>query len=290
MNRRAFVLAGAASTALTEGFAVAASSNLRAGCQTNAWRINPQNFAELLAVLDKIRAYGYHGFETGFRNVQGQFENLPQARAAIEKRGLQFFGCHIFLLQYDESTLLPPAELSTRVIHGAAALSAKRLILSGASARRNGTLDRPALQRKCDELNRVGRLCTGKGIVLAYHNHDKEFVDGGSEMESMLRDTDPQSVRLLLDAGHAFRAGADIAAFVKQHARRIEGIHLRDFRGGEQVPLGEGDVDLRPLAKLLRETNWRGWLINEEERLNDIKPGDAAIHPARKSLRTIFGV
>jgi sugar phosphate isomerase/epimerase len=284
MTRRSLLLAGVTTAAAQ------ADTGIRAGCQTNAWRINPEKFDEVLAVLDKIKGYGYHGFETGFRNVQGQFAAARQARAAIEQRGLRFLGCHIFLLEYDPSTMLAPADLSTRVLNGAAQLGAERLILSGGSVRREGKLDREALRRKSAALNQAGKLCKAKGMVVAYHNHDKEFAAGGEEMEEMLRLTDPATVRLILDAGHAFRAGANLTAFVEKHAARIDGMHLRDFRNDDQVPLGEGTFDLQPLANLLRKRNWSGWVINEEERLNDVKPGDSAIAPARRTLKKVFGV
>lgn len=282
MTRRSLLLAGAA--------AAHAGARIRAGCQTNAWRINPEKFDEVLAVLDKIKGYGYEGFETGFRNVQGQFSRTREARGAIEQRGLRFLGCHIFLFEYDPSTLLPPEDLSTRILNGAAELGAERLILSGGSARRDGKLDLEAVRRKSSALNQAGQLCKAKGMVVAYHNHDKEFAAGGEEMDQMLRLTDPAAVRLILDAGHAFLARADLAAFVEKHASRIDGFHLRDFRDDGQVPLGEGTFDLQPLANLLRKRNWSGWVINEEERLNDVKPGDSAIAPARRHLKKVFGV
>jgi sugar phosphate isomerase/epimerase len=93
-----------------------------------------------------------------------------------------------------------------------------------------------------------------------------------------------------MDAGHAYRARTDIPAFFSRHAARIDGMHLRDFKNDDQVPLGEGEFDLKPLVAAVERTGWPGWIINEEERLNDVKPGDAAVAPARKQVRKLFGV
>lgn len=255
----------------------------RAGCQTNAWRITPGNFGELLAVLDKIKGYGYQGFETGYRNVQGQFASAAAARKEMEKRGLRFLGCHIFLLQYDPETLVAPAGLIESVARGAAALGAERLILSGASAGDGGQL-----KKKIRALEAIGRRVKSHGLQLCYHNHDLEFRNSGHEIESMLSGAD--KLKLILDAGHAFRAGAGIPAFLARHGARIDGMHLRDFENGEQVPLGKGNFNLAALAQAVREQRWAGWIINEEERLNDIKPGDEAVAPARAAIKTAFGV
>src|SRR5262249_2581792 len=156
--------------------AFTAAGSPRAGCQTNAWRIQPEKFDSFLAVLDRIQHYGYAGFETGFRNLQGQFERVKEARAAIEKRGLRFIGCHIFLLEYDSSTGVAPSDLIERVARGAKDLGAERLILSGRSVGN----DTAALERKTRELNRVAVLCRKLGMGLGYHNHDTEFRNGAA--------------------------------------------------------------------------------------------------------------
>lgn len=267
--------------------AAASQARPRAGCQTNAWRVEPGEFSSLLAVLDRIRHFGYAGFETGFRNLQGQFANAAAARRELERRGLAFPGCHIFLTEYDPKTLLAPAGLAEAVIRGAAALGAERLILSGGSS--GGQAARAA--RKGEALNRYGKLAREAGMHgVAYHNHWAEFEEGGWEIERLLAATDGETVRLIVDAGHAIRAKADVARFFTRHHARIGGIHLRDFRGAEQVPLGEGSVDWKPLAEAIGRLSWSGWLINEEERLGDGKPGDAAVEPARRTLRSMFGV
>jgi sugar phosphate isomerase/epimerase len=278
ITRRGFV--GAA------GATLLAKSQVRVGCQTNAWRIDPKNFDSLLGVLDKLQKYGYQGYETGYRNVEGRFDRIAETRAALEKRGMEFLGCHIFLLQYDPSTLIAPADLIDRVVDGAAKLGAKRLILSGAAAKQ----DKAALRRKAAALNAVGKKCKAKKLQLAYHNHDLEFLHKAEEMEEMLRLTDGETVHLMMDAGHAFHAGANIVQFFEQHSARIDGLHLRDFVKDEQVPLGQGTFDLKPLAEAIRRKRWTGWVINEEERLNDVKPGDTAVAPARQHLRKVFGV
>ncbi|MBI3209140.1 MAG: TIM barrel protein, partial [Candidatus Solibacter usitatus] len=159
IHRRALLFSAMASHA-------AWVSGPRPGCQTNAYRVNPSNFDELLAVLDKLKAYGYRGFETGFRNVQGRFASAMETRKEIEKREMEFIGCHIFLLQYDAATLLAPADLVESIINGAPALGAHRLILSGASAGK----DRAAMERKAKALNAYGRMCRQNKLKLAYHN------------------------------------------------------------------------------------------------------------------------
>lgn len=258
-------------------------TSIRLGCQTNAWPIKPSDPQTLFAALDSIRKLNFTGFETGFANI------LPLADQPNELKqhssGLTRFGVHIFRQQYDAETSVAEAELVAKVIRTGSALGFERIILSGAPA-----ADTDARQRKAAALNRYGQLAKKSGMKLAYHNHGPEFKGGQPEIEALLAQTDPALVWHLLDAGHAFRAGADIVAYINRYHQRLCGLHLRDFKDGRQVPLGQGDFPLSNVARALQRNHWSGWVLAEEEREDGSKPGDAAAAPAFAALKKAFGV
>jgi inosose dehydratase len=241
---------------------------LRLGCQTNAW-------ATLDEALPPILALGFSGFETGFRNI------LPLGESILGKGNLTCLGVHIFLQEYDPQTYLPPLSLAMEVATKAHALGAESLIVSGAPAPHGQA------SHKARGLNAIAEAIQGLGLRLSYHNHAPEL---NSEIDVLLAETDPAFVSLLLDAGHAFRAGVDVVEFAVRRANRIAGIHLRDFKGGKQVPLGQGEFPVREFADALRSVKWKGWVIAEEEREDGSKLGLHAIEPARHALREAFGI
>ncbi len=290
ISRREF-LTSLSATALSPTFLQAGQKigGVKIGCQTNAWRIDSANFNSLLDVLRQLKALGYDGFETGFRNVQGQFGNAAAARKQLEQFGLKFLGCHIFLDQYDPQTQIAPMDLVQKIADGAATLGAERLILSGGGLVKDGKVDAEALKRKAAGLDAAGKYCRSKGIKLSYHNHGPEFANGGEEIEGLYAKTDPALVGFLTDCGWAFSAKVDVPKFFAKHHKRIIGLHLRDFKNGEQVPLGQGEFPIRELAAAIKKANWQGWTINEEERLSGEKPGEKAVAPARQTLKQVFG-
>ncbi len=262
---------------------VAVRPGIHFGAQTNAWRIDPQDFHSFLAVLDQIRQVGYAGFETGFANVRQQFPHAAEARQRIAGTGLNFFGVHIFLPpdRYDPKAKIAPASLYEQVAVGGAALGARHLIFSSVPTR-----DAEELREKAAGLNVAGKYGKTLGIPLAYHN--EQNTEGTSELEALYAATDPEYVWFLLDAGHAYRAGVDVPAFLRKHHRRIIGIHLRDFREGKQVPLGEGTFPLAEVAAVLKRAGWRGWVLNEEEREDGTKAGLKFIKPAFHAMQRAF--
>jgi len=262
------------------------TGTIRLGAQTNAWTIDPGNPDSFFSVLAQVKQVGYAGFETGFINVSKSFDAPQQTAEKIRSSGLDFIGIHIFLPpdKWDPQTHLPPATLYEKVARGGKALGAQRLFFSGPPAQ--AEVD---LKRKIDALNTAGRFAKDLGLVFAYHNHWWEFQSKVGEIEALYAQTDPALVSFLLDAGHAYRGGANVPEFLRKHSQRIVALHLRDYRDGKQVPLGQGTMPLAEIAATLHSLHWTGWAINEEEREDGTKAGLTYIDPAYKALQGAFG-
>ena len=287
ITRRHFLASLPLTAALPASLHAADAPGPRVACQTNAWGRTVPEFPQLLDRLAVMKRLGYKAFECNFAFVQGQFASAAQARKQFEQAGVGFYGPHIGLKQV--------SELLEALVEGAAALGAKQLALSGAGGvvSKDGKLNETALVKKVDDLTRVAARCHQSGLRLAYHNHREEFVSKGAEIEELLRRTDPDKVSLLFDIGHAYREGTDITGFFEKHHSRINAMHLRDIRGAEQVPLGQGEVNLATLGAAVRKSGWRGWLTIEEENLGkNIQPSgvEEVLKIDRAAIRKFFGV
>jgi sugar phosphate isomerase/epimerase len=286
MQKAALFAAGSrlTSTPLANAW-IPARPRIELGAQTNAWAIDPARFDTFLGVLDQIKKIGYAGFETGFFNLRPHFKSPEPARSSIAKSGLTFFGIHIAIPfdRNDPATHLPPVALYEEVAHGGTALGAQGLIFSGVPA-----ASAEDLKRKIAGLNAAGTFSKSLGLPFAYHNHWWEFQSKVGEIEALYTETDPALVSFLLDAGHAYRGGADVPAFLRKHHDRIVALHLRDYSKGQQVPLGQGTFPLAEVAATLKQLNWEGWALNEEEREDGSKPGLSVMEPAFVALQKAF--
>ena len=97
-------------------------------------------------------------------------------------------------------------------------------------------------KRVCQTLNRIGRIVRSRGLVLAYHNHDFEFVpfaDGTTPFHLMMTETDPRDVKLELDVYWVAKAGQDPVQYLKDSQDRILLVHLKDLASdGSTVEVG----------------------------------------------------
>lgn len=263
----------------------------RPGCQANGWNLDPARFDLLLTAVREMKELAFQGFETNIRFVQSQLNRVPEPRAALEGIGLEFIGAHTGLPDYETMGTEKAADEVARLAGQARQVGSRALVVSHKGLSPTGEFSEQALERKVQMLDLAGRRCADAGLIFAYHNHQPEFRNQAAEEMGLLRRTDPKLVSVMLDMGHAWLADPDAISVFESHHARAFGLHVRDFHNRVSVPLGQGEFPLRELAQVIGKTGWSGWLIDEEERPNDLdKPGKKATGPSRKTMKEIFGV
>lgn len=144
------------------------------------------------------------------------------------------------------------------------------------------------------------------GLKLAYHHHLMMLVEHHDELQAFL-DKTTDSVGLVLDSGHAYAAGVDLAQTLQTFGQRIVHIHLKDVRpevlrrveqedlsfneavraGLFTVP-GEGCIDYAPLIAFVASSGYRGWLIVEAEQDPEKEAPFAAVSRAFRWAQNTF--
>jgi inosose dehydratase len=154
-------------------------------------------------------------------------------------------------------------------------------------------VDRSAVARKAEICNGLASECRKLGITFLLHNHASEFEGSPSEMELLLPLSDPARVRLVFDVGNPFSVGLDPVYFTRSHLDGIDVFHIKDVRREPDgkyriVPLGEGQIDLPGIYRVVKERNWSGWWLTEhEDRVPDPRP---SVRACRAYLRKITGI
>ena len=130
-----------------------------------------------------------------------------------------------------------------------------------------------------DKLNAAARKCTDAGLRFCYHNHDFEFQPkpGGRPIDVLLAHLDRKLVGLEVDTFWVSMAGVSAAAFLRQHADRIQLVHLKDRAPGTPVhydiatvpndtyrELGNGDLPLMEILEAVSQTDARHIFVEQD--------------------------
>jgi len=137
------------------------------------------------------------------------------------------------------------------VVEEARTLGANYLVCPSVDAEERKTAE--DWKRVCQTLNRIGQVVRSRGLVLAYHNHDFEFVrfaDGSTPFHLLMTETDPRDVKLELDVYWVAKAGLDPIEYLKDGRDRLLLVHLKDLASdGSTVEVGAGVLDFERIIR-----------------------------------------
>lgn len=200
------------------------------------------------------------------------------------------------------------------------AMGAKVIVVSEQGNSIQGQMDTALFENKpvfteeewtvfLDGIQRLGDLAAEKGMKVVYHHHMGTGVQTTEEIARLMEGTDPNRVSLLYDTGHLVFSGEDYLEVLTKYMDRIHHVHLKDVRadvaqkvrdekmsflqgvkqGVFTVP-GDGQIDFKPVFKLLSEANYEGWFVVEAEQDPAVaNPFEYAVK-ARKYIRENSGL
>ena len=134
-------------------------------------------------------------------------------------------------------------------------------------------------QSLAEKLNAAAYKAKAAGLQFCYHNHDFEFQpkSGGRPIDVLLKHLDRKLIRLEVDAFWVSMAGVNAAEFIREHADRVELVHLKDRAKGTPIhydiatvpnetyrELGSGDLPLRDILDAVSHTNARHLFVEQD--------------------------
>ncbi|MDE0484529.1 MAG: TIM barrel protein [Candidatus Poribacteria bacterium] len=261
-------------------------------------------------VLDEMYAIGYRGTELG---DWGFMPTDPaQLRDALAARELTLLGAFVPVALADaeahaagEASALQHARLLADV-----GGDAPFIVLSddnGTVAQRTHNAGRICpehgmTQKEWDTfvagVHRIAQSVRDDiGLRTVFHHHCAGYVETPAEVDTLMQRTDPNLVGLCFDTGHYRFGGGDPLDIFDRHAERIWHVHFKDchpeiaarsrkdgwdyfesVENGVFCELGKGDVDFPAFIAELRNRNYDGWIVVEQ----DVLPGMGSPYQSAK--------
>ncbi len=223
--------------------------------------------------VEEIAELGYDGFEVFDGNLL-DFEGDPTRFAALlERSGLSLLGV------YCGGNFIFPEILGEELwrLRRAARLAGEmgsRHLVVGGGAQRSGGLGDDDYARLGAALDQVADIADENGLIAVYHPHLTTIAESPDQVEQVLGRS---RIALCADTAHLAAGGGDPVAMIRQHADRLQYVHLKDLRREPFgfLPLGDGELDMVGIVKTLVEIGYEGWATVELDSY-DGEPKDAA--------------
>jgi inosose dehydratase len=255
-------------------------------CEVPGWgyQLEPERvLAEMAAADIRATEFGPDGF----------LPSEPAAKAeTLAAYGLRAVGGFVPVVLH-EPGYDPLGEVAHQLDSFVAA-GAGTLVLAAATGN-DGYDARPVLDATgwrtlLENLDRCAALAAGRGVTATLHPHVGTMVERTAEVERVL---DGSRIGLCLDTGHLLVGGTDPVELARAATARIAHTHLKDVdatwavkvqagdttyteavSGGMYRPLGQGDVDIAAIVRVLEAAGYDGWYVMEQDTVLAAAPVD----------------
>ncbi|HLK50652.1 MAG TPA: hypothetical protein VKT49_21075 [Bryobacteraceae bacterium] len=150
------------------------------------------------------------------------------------------------------------------------------------------------LETQAYQLNRMGQDLMQFGLGLIAGHHLSEMREDAREWRYSLAHTESRFVSFGLDPDWAVRAGMRPLMLLDSAGSRLRSLQLRNPRNGvSQELLREGDVDMVPIARFLRQSSYDGYLVvdlSANAQMRREHPLTEALSLSRWYMQQVFGM
>jgi sugar phosphate isomerase/epimerase len=142
-------------------------------------------------------------------------------------------------------------------------------------------------------LKKIIPLGLKRGIVVNLHNHTAEVENKMYDLRGTLKRI--PDVKLGPDLNWLLRAGINPVDFLREFRKQIVFMHLRDQMANGKWPesMGEGNVNFKEIADVLKEINFEGDTIIELAHENGFvrtRPLKESLKMSRDFMRKTMGI
>lgn len=212
--------------------------------------------------LKKVAAAGYREVEIG-----------PGSKPAALRQDLRAAGLTAPSGYFDEPKTLDDWKKSVGQAHD----YGLQYIVVGD----NPILNAEAWRRRADFYNQCGKVSKQAGIQFCYHAHFHEFakVEGTTGYDIMLKNCDPDLMKMEMDIFWATYAGADPLHYWRLYPGRFPMLHIKDLRKGVNInpqkdpgttgpnpfaPVGRGRIDWQRIFAHVHEAGAKHIFVEQD--------------------------
>ncbi len=247
-------------------------------------------------VLGEMSALGLRATELG---PPGYLPEEPaELKTLLDSHKLRLVGGFLAVVMHDAGQRWSTMDDAEEVAALLASVGGEVLVLAAATGL-DGYDRRPRLTNEqwrtlIETAARIRDVAARHGLRTVLHPHVGTHVETTEEVERFLADSE---LPLCLDTGHLLIGGTDPVDLARRYPRRIGHVHLKDVRSaiaevvragqisythavgaGMYVPLGDGDVDVPALVRVLTDAGYTGWYVLEQD---TALPGDSTAEDNR---------
>ena len=248
---------------------MAASSNMGTGIQLYTLRDQMSN--DPVGTLKKVSSIGYKEVESAGYNGKYYGFSASEFRDLLNENGLKTPSGHYLTGNHapdQKGTLINGWE---QAVEDAAEVGQEYMVLAYLFDNERGSLD--DYKKLTALINKSAEVCRNSGIQFCYHNHAFEFesLEGAVPYDILLKETDPDLVKMELDLFWTAKANVDPVKLFKESPGRYPLWHVKDMdQAGEFAAVGTGTIDFQRIFDHREDSGLKHFFVEQDQIKGDV--------------------
>jgi sugar phosphate isomerase/epimerase len=271
MNRRKFLMGGAAASALLSGSRHLSADplGLPIGCQT--YPVRKSIRTDFAGTMKGLSAAGFTQIELCSPYGYDDFSSLQQYKPQELRRMLANWGLGCISAHWAATELFQKPDESIAYAKEFGMTQMAIAALGPFRSRTTETVD--DVKRYVEPFNVFAEKAHAAGIVALLHNEGfvSEHIDGKPVYDMMIAELNPATTKLQFQVS-TLQQGYDPVTYFQKYPGRFLSMHCQDWvrdssskSGFRQVPLGQGVVDWKAVFTAARTGGVKNYFVELEE-------------------------
>ena len=271
MNRRMFLIGGAAASALLSStrYLSADPLGLPIGCQT--YPVRKSIRTDFAGTMKGLRAAGFTQIELCSPYGYDDFSGLQKYKPQELRRMLSEWGLGCISAHWSAEELFQKADESIAYAKEFGMTQMAIAALGPWGPRTNQTPE--DVKRYVEPFNAFAEKAHAAGIVALLHNEGfvSEYIEGKPVYDMMIAELNPATTKLQFQVS-TLQQGYDAVTYFRKYPGRFLSMHCQDWikdpsskSGFRHVPLGKGVVDWRAVFTAAKTGGVKNYFVELEE-------------------------
>ncbi len=271
MNRRMFLMQGAAASALLTGTRDVSANplGLPIGCQT--YPVRKSIGTDFAGTMKGLRAAGFTQIELCSPYGYDDFASLQKYKPQELRSMLNDWGIGCISAHWAPEELFENADKSIAYAKEFGMTQMAIAALGPFEPKTTQTVD--DVKRYVDPFNAFAEKAHAAGIVALLHNEGfvSAYIDGKPVYDMMIAQLNPATTKLQFQVS-TLQQGYDAVTYFKKYSGRYLSMHCQDWvkdsstaSGFRQVPLGKGVVDWKAVFAGAKTAGVKNYFVELEE-------------------------
>ncbi len=267
-------------------------SKIKYGSQTYPWQMNIKKYhGQVPHMVDILLQAGFTGMEAEICMLEDYYTDWVKLKELLDSKQVTFAA-----LAIHENWLLPKETDDERrrtdeAIEFLSHFPAAKLLLGHVAAdpvRDHNLYEKQRNQLLC--ISDIAKRAAESGIVTVFHPNSAEnsVFRYETDYHVMFDTLYNHGIGYAPDVGHMMKGGIDPLKVIREHRDIVQHVHFKDMNENRTWNImGEGIGDFKAIVGYLKETDYQGWIMTEDESPDAENDSDSVVLADGKYMKSI---